>query len=112
VINDVLYDLPAQTIPLDGGATATVRESEINHRAALWGIIEASYDMFDWLSLGLGVSTYHPELLPDSSGYYAPFFNRYANLYLSASIPVEKFVDRVIAWTGKGAGSGASRADK
>ena len=61
--------------------------------------------MFDWLSLSLGLSTFHPQLLPDSSGYYGPFFNRYATAYFDVAIPIDKAVDQVQSWTGWGKGN-------
>jgi len=46
------------------------------------------YKQFNtFMNLGLGMSTVNPQLAPDSS-YYAPFVNRYSNLYFDINIDV------------------------
>jgi len=100
VINDLAYNVPEQTVETASGLKVTLPESEVNHRGALWGILEVGYDLFDWLGLAVGLSTYHPQLTPESD-YYAPFFNRYAQFYFDVKLPVDKFVSQVGKWAGK-----------
>ncbi|MCC6746666.1 MAG: hypothetical protein IT371_03345 [Deltaproteobacteria bacterium] len=101
VMNDLLYGLPEQTVPTNGGVVVTLPASEVNHKAALWAVFDVSYEVMSWLSLSLGASTYHPQLAPDSS-YYTPFFNRHTTFYFDMTIPIDGFVDQVKAWSGKG----------
>ena len=98
--NDLLYDFPEQTIDLGGGATETIPGSRINHKASTWFVFDLTYDLFDWLSLSAGTSTFYAQLNPNSS-YNVPFFNRYTNFYIDVTIPVDKFIDQVQTWAGK-----------
>jgi hypothetical protein len=110
LMNDILYDLDGgseriQIAPenYDGGSSELEIESpssEINHRGATWAILDVSYDLLDWLSLSVGVSTYYPHLAPDSDYEYF-FFNRYTNFYFDVMIPIDRFVDQVQRWRGK-----------
>jgi hypothetical protein len=81
--------------------TATVGKTKINHDASTWFVLGANYDLFEWISLSAGVSTFHPQL-DNESDYRTPFFNRYTAFYLSMAVPVDKFVAQVQSWTGWG----------
>ena len=83
------------------GVPATAEATKINHSASTWFVLGANYDLFDWILLSAGVSTFHPQLDPESD-YRAPFFNRYTAFYLSMAVPVDKFVAQVQSWTGWG----------
>jgi hypothetical protein len=97
VLNDLLYKLDGDTFEGETGSSVELGASDVNNRAALWGIIDVSYDLLSWLWLSAGVSTYHPQLTPDSN-YRAPFINRYTAFYFDVAIPVDRFVDQVRSW--------------
>jgi hypothetical protein len=97
LFNDLLYTLEPGTYSVENGPDIEIGESQINHRAAVWGIIDVSYDLFDWLWLSAGVSTYHAQLTPDSN-YRAPFFNRTTAFYFDVTLPVDQFVNQVKSW--------------
>ena len=100
LLNDMLHKLDGGTYDVGDAPAVEVEASDVNHRAAVWGIIDVSYDLLDWLWLSAGVSTYHPQLTPDS-GIRAPFLNRYTAFYFDVTIPVDQFVDQVRTWTRK-----------
>jgi hypothetical protein len=97
LMNSLLYPLDSETYAGPNVPEVALGESEINHRAAVWGIIDVSYDLFDWLWLSLGISTYNPQLTPDSK-VRAPFVNRYTAFYLDVTLPVDAFVNQVRTW--------------
>lgn len=97
LFNDLLHTLEPGTYDIGNGRTVELDESQVNHRALVWGIIDLSYDLFDWLWLSAGVSTYHAQLMPDSS-YRAPFFNRATAFYFDVTLPVDRFVNQVRSW--------------
>jgi hypothetical protein len=97
LFDDILYGLDGGSYPVEYAPEVAVGESEINHRASVWGIIDVSYDLFAWLWLSVGVSTYHPQLTPDSN-IRAPFLNRYTAFYLDVTLPVDQFVNQVQSW--------------
>ncbi len=103
-INDFLYELDPTTKTLSSGETVAVEGSEINHRASTWMMFDVTYDVFPWLSLSAGTSTYYAQLAPDST-YRTPFFNRATNIYFDVTIPIAEFTDQVQNWTGWGKGT-------
>jgi hypothetical protein len=102
LINDLLYTLSERYEDRDGaGSPIYVDGSHMNHRAAIWSIFDVTYEALDWLELSLGVSTFHPQLTPDSN-IRAPFINRYTAFYLDVAVPVDRFVSQVQTWIGRG----------
>lgn len=99
--NDLVYGLEAESVKVENGPTVELGESNVNHRASAWMIFDLSYDVLKWLSLSAGVSTYYPQLAPDST-YRAPVFNRFTAFYFDVAIPVDAFVAQVQEWTGWG----------
>jgi hypothetical protein len=97
LFNDILHKLDAGTYSTGAGPDVTVGESQINHRASVWGIMDVSYDVFDWLWLSTGISTFHGQLTPDSN-IRAPFFNRFTAFYFDVTLPIDPFVKRVQGW--------------
>lgn len=102
-LNDFLYELDPTTKTLSSGETVEISGSNINHRASTWMIFDVSYDVFPWLTLSAGTSTYYAQLAPDST-YRTPFFNRATNIYFDVTIPIAEFTDQVQDWTGWGRG--------
>jgi len=101
-MNYVMHKGAAKEVVINAGMDPiTMNETKVNHSAALWFILDVNYDLYDWLSLSAGISTYHPQLDPESD-YYAPFFNRFTAFYFDVTIPVDKFVSQVQTWTGWG----------
>jgi hypothetical protein len=99
LFNDLLYGMGDRDVVLDdSGAEIELSSSDVNHRAAVWALIDVSYDLLDWLWLSAGVSTYHPQLAPDSS-IRAPILNRYTAFYLDVTVPIDRFVGQVRSWT-------------
>jgi hypothetical protein len=99
LLNDLLHPLSGEEVSLDGGATADLGSSQVNQRASTWAIFDLSYDLLDWLWLSAGVSTFNPQLRPDSS-YRAPFFNRFTAFYFDLTVPVDRLVSQVQGWVG------------
>jgi hypothetical protein len=97
-INDLLYELPEGEHTFND-MTVHVDGTDMNHRASTWAIFDLSYDLLDWLWLSAGVSTYYPQLAPDST-YRTPMFNRYTTFYFDVTLPVDRFVSQVRSWTG------------
>jgi hypothetical protein len=91
--NYLTYGAPDATVPIMGGAEAEVEhiENPVNHTASIWYVIELGIDITDYLGIGVGVSTFSPQLRPDST-YRQPFFNRYSNLYVDLTLDVERLV--------------------
>ena len=100
LFNDLLYGLDGETVEIEESPSVELSESGVNHRASTWVIVDVSYDVLDWLSLSLGVSTYYPQLRSNST-YYGPF-NRYTTFYFDVAVPVDAFVAQVQRWTGWG----------
>jgi hypothetical protein len=110
LMNDILHELDGgteriQIEPQSNAGSSSTHEvptpsSEINHRGAVWAILDVSYDVLDWLSLSVGTSTYYYHLAPDSDYEYF-FFNRNTNFYFDVMIPIDRFVDQVQKWRGK-----------
>ncbi len=106
VINTMLYQHEAYQVPLEVvGWEAVAEETKINHQGALWGVAEIAYSGLDWVELALGVSSYHPQLMPSSTEYYTPFFNRFTQIYFNITLPVDRIVERVRQWVGPGQGA-------
>jgi len=99
-IYDALYTGSAREVDV-GGGIVSLDETRINHRASTWFILDVSYDLFEWLSLSAGVSTFHPQL-DNESKLYPPFFNRFTAFFFDVNVPVDKFVSQVQTWTGWG----------
>jgi hypothetical protein len=92
IINQLLYKNTEKTVDILGG-TYTVEESSQNtdHKGLMQYVVEIGYDVLPFMSIGLGSNTYNPMLSPRSE-YYAPFFNRYTNVYLDFTIYPEVIV--------------------
>ncbi|HEY3360024.1 MAG TPA: hypothetical protein VGQ83_42630 [Polyangia bacterium] len=86
--NNLLYGLS------DTGAFPLDPKYDVNMRAAIWYLTELDYDVHRWLTLGIGVSTYNPQLT-EGSTYRAPFFNRYTELMLAATFNLDQIVASV-----------------
>lgn len=99
--NNLLHQIPEQTVELAPGTAVVLPPSRITHTAATWAIFDVSYDLFDWLSLSVGTSTFYGQLAADST-YRTPLFNRYTNFYIDVTIPVDAFYQQVRRWAGKG----------
>lgn len=54
--------------------------------------VAATVSPLDWLDVTLGTDTTFRQLRPSADGYYAPFFNRFTQLYLDVSFDVGTFV--------------------
>lgn len=105
-MNNFKYQLEAGTYEVNGGVKVDVEESDINMNAAMWSVIDLTYDPVNWLSLSLGLSTFVPTINTTSDGYFNPFYEKYyTNVYLDMTIPVDRFVSQVQDWTGWGKGS-------
>jgi hypothetical protein len=97
LFNYLLYDTTPGTVELAGGPTVTVGTDpayDINMRAAIWWLTEVDYDVHRWVTLGLGLSTFNPQLTDDSH-YRYPFFNRFTELMISATFNLDQIVASV-----------------
>jgi hypothetical protein len=95
--NNLLYGVTPATVALAGGETMTVGEdpqNNVSHRAAVWYLIEASYQIHPIVAVGAAVSTLSPQLTEDSS-LRAPFFNRYTEFVFSTTIALDQAVATV-----------------
>jgi hypothetical protein len=93
-LNSLLYPVTTGEVDLMGGESLTVGEdpvNNVNHRAALWYVLEASYDLSSIVNLSLGLSTYHPQLADDSH-YRMPFVNRFTEVSLTATVNLDYVV--------------------
>jgi hypothetical protein len=100
--NTLLYQLDATTVDVGNGAPPVVLgPTTMNHTAKAWFVMSLDYDVFDWLSLSVGTSTYYGQLNVNSS-YETPIWNRYTNFNISMTIPVDKFVEQVQSWAHRG----------
>jgi hypothetical protein len=92
VINSLLYPVAPATVDTLGGPV-DVDESADNtdHRGSMSYLLEAGYDVFDYLTVAVGVATSGSQLGEDGS-YRAPFINRYSNVYLDLSLAVDGLV--------------------
>jgi hypothetical protein len=95
VINRLLYENSDTTVDILGGSY-TVQESSKNtdHQGLMQYVVEVGYDVLPFMTIGLGSSTYNPMLAPNSQ-YYAPFFNRYTNIYLDFVVYPEVIVSNL-----------------
>jgi hypothetical protein len=91
--NALLYDLTAAQAPLAGGGKIPVGTdgNNVSHRAAIWYLGEFSYEIHPTLTLGLGFSTFNPQLAEDST-YRPPFFNRYTEIMLTTTLAIDHIV--------------------
>jgi len=89
---DDLANPPTDSDP--DGSTIDEQATNTDHRAAIWYVIDISYQVLPWLALAVGTSTYNPQLAGDST-YYAPFFNRYTNVYLDVNITLDELVQAI-----------------
>jgi hypothetical protein len=100
--NTLLYPLQETTVDVGNGAPPLVLgPTTMNHTAKAWFMMTIAYEVLDWMSLSAGTSTYYGQLNVNSS-YETPIWNRYTNLFVWMTIPVDKFVDQVQSWTGWG----------
>lgn len=75
-----LYDLAE---PASGEATV----DPAHERYAQSADAELTFGPFRGFSVGLGMSSFHPQLAPDQTAY-APFYNRYTQAYLDLRLDV------------------------
>jgi hypothetical protein len=95
--NNLLYGVTPATITLAGGEKMTVGEdpqNNVGHRAAIWYLLEASYQIHPIVAVGAAVSTLSPQLADDST-LRAPFFNRYTEFVFSTTIALDHAVANV-----------------
>jgi hypothetical protein len=107
VINDFVYGLKDTTVQLEGYTSSTNQpimpaNAGVNMRGYLWGIIDLSYDFYDWLGVSAQVSTFHPMITPSANEYYGPWFNRYTQLSLGVTITTDKLYNQVKKWAHSG----------
>jgi hypothetical protein len=94
VINSLLYPLTSGGTALAGGTVLDVPADpnfNVNHRAAFIYSFELGFEAHPAISIGLGTSTFNPQLTEDSR-YRAPFFNRYTEFSLSTTINLDRVV--------------------
>ncbi len=65
-----------------------------NRRSSIWYTIDISYSPLPYIGFSLGTSTLNPQLAPDSS-YYAPFFNRYTQVYFDVTLTIDEVVQAI-----------------
>jgi len=96
VVNNILYRTSPKTVEVIGGSY-TVEESSknTNHSGLMQYVFELGYDVLPFMTIALGTNTYNPMLAPNSR-YYAPFFNRYTNIYLDFVLYPEVIASNVI----------------
>lgn len=95
--NYLTYGVPSATVTLTGGETVTLGPDpvmNVNHRATIWYMFSADYQVHPIVKLGLAVSTWTPQLAPDST-YNAPFVNRYTQFVLSTTVALDHVVANV-----------------
>jgi hypothetical protein len=93
--NSLLYDVPPQlpttlagNVPL---AVGTTNGNDVNSRASIWYYGELSYQIHPTVAVGVGFSTFTPQLTEDSH-YRAPFFNRFTEVILTTTISLDHLV--------------------
>jgi hypothetical protein len=97
--NNWAYGLTPTQVSLAGGQTTNFGSSntganDVNMRAIVWYLTEIDYDVHRWVTLGIGLSTYNPQLTEDSH-YRAPFVNRYSELMLAATFNLDQIVGSI-----------------
>ncbi len=92
--NYLLYELSDAEYETAGG-TQTKDHEGTSHRGYMWYLFEIGYDVLPYLTLALGTSTYNPMLSPESE-YYAPFFNRYTNIYFDVAIDIDGMIHGIM----------------
>lgn|GEM_PF-1913616 len=105
--NYLLYKVPEAVVPIEGGEVV-LPSSGSTHSAYMWYVFDISYDALPYLTLSLGTSTYNPQLNP-SSEYYAPFFNRFTNIYFDIALDIDGMVH---AFMKKGKGKAKSSGER
>ena len=98
LINDLDYPGEGGIASGSDGITHVYTRPNNPVSASVWGLIDVSYDVLDWLWLSAGISSYHPQLELDSDGYRTPFFNRFTMFYFDVTVPVDRFVSQVQSW--------------
>ena len=79
-MQSLLYPLDSAVDPTTG-LPIPASDYNTDWRYVMAYSIGAEWKPISHLAVGAGVSTVNPEQAPDST-YYAPFFNRYTQLYL------------------------------
>ena len=95
--NYLSYGVPNATVPISGGETVSLGQDPVNNtqqRATIWYLVSADYQIHPTVKLGLAVSSWNPQLAPDST-YYAPFINRYTQFVLSTTIALDHVVANI-----------------
>jgi hypothetical protein len=69
-------------------------EDDIDRRYASMFYVEATFDPWPPIEIGLGYGTISPQLAPDST-YYNPFYNRYTTMYLDLRLEIEGLIDEL-----------------
>jgi hypothetical protein len=88
-------DLPVDVVDNDPDAAPIVEDPmNTNRRSSIWYTIDVSYSPTPYLGLSIGTSTFNPQLAPDSS-YYAPFFNRYTQVYFDVTLTIDEVVQAI-----------------
>lgn len=85
ILTSYLYDAVE-----DGDVTLTPQEPQ-DIRTALNYEVGVTFTPLSYFSVGLGATTFNPQLKPDSTNY-EPFFNRYTALYLDLRLDVADLV--------------------
>ena len=111
--NSLVYGVSTASVSLGGGSTLTLPPDpafNTHQRASIWYLISADYQIHPIVKVGLAVSTWNPQLAPDST-YYAPFINRHTQFSLSMSVALDRVVANIErAVRSKGSGSSVAAA--
>jgi hypothetical protein len=88
-------DLPVDVVTNEPSGE-TIAEDPLNtsRRSNIWYTIDISYNITPYIGLSIGTSTLNPQLAPDST-YYAPFFNRYTQVYLDVNLTIDEVVQAI-----------------
>lgn len=88
-------DLPVDVVTSEPDGVAIDEDPQnTNRRSSIWYTIDVSYNITPWIGLSIGTSTLNPQLAPDST-YYAPFFNRYTQVYLDVNLTIDEVVQAI-----------------
>jgi len=99
--NSFVYGLTPASAVLAGGTSVNVPadpNTNVNMRAVVWYLTEVSYDVHPWLTVGLGLSSYNPQLNEESK-YRTPFVNRYTEIMLGLTFALDRItasIDRSV----------------
>lgn len=88
-------DLPVGVVTDDPDGEAIAEDPlNTNRRSNIWYTIDITYNVTPYIGLSIGTSTLNPQLAPDST-YYAPFFNRYTQVYFDVTLTIDEVVQAI-----------------